>query len=106
MSDFEIRVWDRLDKVMHFGVLDLTPYVDSPRYEVMLSISLRDKWNKPIFEKDLISDQMGTMAVVWSDNAASWFFKAKDLHGSLTTKRAAKCEIVGNVYESPDLCQL
>ena len=120
----KFRAWIKNDKEMidvdeiHWfdGELDIIgDYITFVRkadeIELMQSTGLKDKNGKEIFEGDIV-DYKGRKAVVkWHGSYASFIYRFVDE----LNKRSAewyplylaylKCEVIGNIYENPELLE-
>lgn len=120
----KFRVWLKNDKEIidvdeiHWfdGELDIIgDYITFVRkadeIELMQSTELKDKNGKEIFEGDIV-DYKGRKAVIkWHGSYASFIYRFVDE----LNKRSAewyqlylaysKCEVIGNIYENPELLE-
>ena len=79
--------------------------------ELMQSTGLRDKNGKEIFEGDIL-DYKGRKALVrWHGSYASFIYRFVDELQNRNTEwkplylAYMKCEIIGNIYENPELLE-
>lgn len=88
----------------------ITAYPDE--IELMQSTGLKDKNGKEIFEGDVV-DYKGRKAIIkWNGSYASFIYRFVDE----LNKRSAewyplylaylKCEVIGNIYENPELLEV
>ena len=104
----EIEVFNTYEEISE---LFLALSADDGFYSIMQSTGLRDKNNKDIFEGDVV-DYKGRKALVrWHGSYASFIFRFVD---ELQKRNAEwkplylaymKFEIVGNIYENPELLE-
>ena len=121
MRKIKFRAWDSKtgvmftpDAIMNDGtarpVLKLSKkrgmaYKDCP---VMQFTGLLDKNGKEIYEGDILEFPSGERRkVLWQATLACFQHEALDYSrwGQLDEMMATKCEIIGNVYENPELLQ-
>lgn len=131
--EIKFRAWDEGNKVMHFDFQfvktgddgndwilftsdkqpkfpinewSANPYF-SQQLKIMQYTGLKDKNGKEIYEGDIIITETGkTMVIDWDKKYASfvieydgWAFK----HYFGEAFEAVYCEVVGNIYENPEL---
>lgn len=110
MREIKFRIWDKIDKFMSgpFEVIDLagTKRIDEnlQRHSVYMQYTgLKDKNGKEIFEGDIVlytdfGGDKNHLVVEWSENDGAFLF------GWVRTDYAiSKGEVVGNIYENPEL---
>lgn len=103
----KFRAWDGLNKKMSFWTMnDLCTYQDkdekpSALEEWMSWTGLKDKNGKEIFNGDILKTESGICEVKWYDKGACfrWMFDGN----SESPLNYDDIEIIGNVYESPEL---
>ena len=108
MREIKFRAWDKINKNMIYdrtGTIDQTffAYNDLPKgWELMQYTGLKDKNGKEIYEGDIckIEQLEGLHKVVWS-GIGFWFKRCDD--GELFAPRSYLIEIIGNVYENPEV---
>lgn len=108
-------MWFNVDSLGEIGLNDavMNDYITvSPdEIELMQSTGLKDKNGKEIFEGDIV-DYKGRKAVIkWHGSYASFIYRFVDE----LNKRSAewyplylaylKCEVIGNIYENPELLE-
>jgi len=66
---------------------------------------LKDKNGKEIYEGDITADDIyGNYTVKWSDNDCLFFLNHEELDSKdLYKQKAEVIEVIGNIYENPDL---
>ena len=76
---------------------------DEKRYEIVWYIGLKDKNGKEIYEWDIVrSGFMGQATVVyWHQNTACW--RRTGFTGMTKSDMALMGEVIGNIYENPEL---
>ena len=78
---------------------------------LMQCTGLRDKNGKLIYEGDIVNGHCGVywmkMLVIWDEISASFYFKKLDKKGKLLpfVSDTTFVEIVGNIYENPELLE-
>lgn len=122
------RAWDTTNKEMFKDTFSITEsgqvvvveqedvmcppdYVFVDNLVIMQSTGIKDKNGKEIFEGDIV-DYKGRKAVIkWHGSYASFIYRFVD---ELQKRNAEwkplylaymKCEIIGNIYENPDLLE-
>ena len=105
-QDGSVEELELNDSVMNEHI---TAYPDE--IELMQSTGLKDKNGKEIFEGDVV-DYKGRKAIIkWHGSYASFIYRFVDE----LNKRSAewyplylaylKCEVIGNIYENPELLE-
>lgn len=118
MREIKFKAWDRLKKeVCHkigcvYVALEgsiVEVFNDdetdvSGRYELMQFTGLRDRNGKEIYEGDVIKFDNRLFLVFWDQERAA-FENATDGGSFMNqpTIEALKIEVVGNIYENPEL---
>lgn len=73
---------------------------------IMQSTGLFDKNGKEIFEGDIVNvyccDDV-VEEIVWSQSDCSWILQAEDDYRYLANISQDTAEIIGNIYENPEL---
>ncbi|MEI4342440.1 YopX family protein [Streptococcus suis] len=121
----KFRVWDKDDEHMYFVAeinlveelisVDEYDYIfDFSDVVLMQSTGLFDKNGKEIFEGDvvLLRDELNEFEsdvyeIVYSRDNLAWIFYDKDSHDFywMSTCTWDKIEIIGNIYENPELVE-
>lgn len=85
---------------------------DSLYSDPMQSTGLFDKNGKEIFEGDVIrvnytdDDSPWTDAIIWSPKDCAWYLKSnKELLGFAMDEPDIIVEVIGNIYENPELVE-
>lgn len=119
----KFRALDRLTgKMFPVGIIDYSiqsVYIEEPNgmycerdfdeVELMQSTGLIDMYDKEIFNGDVLKTSDGKLAkVVWNKELACWEAEFLDEIVDLSEVADVKsnrsdCEIVGNIYENPEL---
>lgn len=120
----KFRAWDKANCVMHnwetiCGHFDLERFMglftdEKDAYELMQFTGLKDKNNREIYEGDILKSIHGTTgnpmyeAVEWSENEGWWSIRLSNnarytLHDALTSQMGYSYEVIGNIYENPEL---
>ncbi len=125
MNDrFKFRAWDKEKEMMNFClslffqkhgnamfkiIMDLTEYdlgsvdQETQRHILMQCTGLKDKNGKLIYEGDVvIDDKMGVSEVRYL-NASYVVYKGA--HFVIGEKRAINSEVIGNIWENPELIE-
>ena len=96
----KFRVWEKdLEQMLNWEVLErfqnLQSYLHSEFHEVMQFTGLHDKNGKEIYEGDIVQYDLYTDKIV---------FKHGGFQGErLIMTNWAACEVIGNIYENPEL---
>ncbi len=97
MREIKFRAWDKIGKIM-IPVSRLDFPLSEKREILMQFTGLLDKNGKEIYEGDIVS---------WNDKKARVIFSngkfTADIHGKFEVTNWNSCEIIGNIYENPNL---
>lgn len=115
MREIKFRLWDDIDKRMisweEIDVLDqegIYPFLQmlKDRKILMQYIGLKDKNGREIYEGDIVTGWFNNQKIVgqifYGSNAA-FFIQRKDLLGISLINADVWVEIIGNIYENPEL---
>ena len=125
MRIIKFRAWDKKDKIMYYDIqkgiefTDLSHYHfdeflgnpnemgDYHEWEVMQFTGLKDKNGKEIYCSDYLKCDDGKIReVVWYNLGAGWRIGTDDndsLFNGLGVYAETNLEIIGNIYENPEL---
>lgn len=82
-----------------FGGTD-GPEITLTECKLMQYTGLKDKNSKEIYEGDKVSDENGIIGIVlWNESEAQFVVEYEEELMNLW----AECEVVGNIYENPEL---
>lgn len=103
----KFRAWDNEQKFMLMPESDVLVIstngvaIDSEEFAVMQFTGLTDKNGKEIYEGDILSagDEYGPWAIQWDEKLLMW--KVKD--GGMLWALRKDAEVIGNIYENPEL---
>jgi len=119
MREIKFRVWDKLNKEM-FNVESINfqerrVYRDTVSYrefndiELMQYTGLKDKNNKEIYEGDILFESFGERyyRVIFENGSFRAEFKGnfEEYSFDLIDVVAQSYEVVGNIYENPELME-
>lgn len=118
MREIKFRAWDKVYK--HFHEQDLIrdyiigEFIDNPEYEVNQYTGFKDKNNREIYEEDIVEahtfdeninkKQIGR--VTYHSERHGYIFVPKELEKKnlyYPLFSIVACELIGNVYENPEL---
>lgn len=112
---YKFRMWNKEEKVMFLigSNPNLTNYQQTI-YELMQYTGLKDKNRKEIYEGDCFEiksnstehkgNKIGIAWVIWNDSELGWRLSDNRESGEYNIYWFAKnCEIIGNIYENPEL---
>jgi hypothetical protein len=109
MREIKFRVWDIDGKVIYKTIIDLYSCwdefngFDRNHQVVMQYTGLKDKNGKEIYEGDIFRDSKGKNQLVRWD----LYFWKWGVYNDIETdgRDAFSIEIIGNIYENPELIQ-
>ena len=108
-QDSEIEEFELNDALMNDYI---TAYPDE--IELMQSTGLKDKNDKEIFEGDILAcetdNEVINLNVFWDEGHALFMFESKKYNeqeplAELVENNTYPFEIIGNIYENPDLLE-
>jgi hypothetical protein len=102
MRDIKFRAWGPKSKVMLDWpdiIDDFKYYVDHPSYRLMQYTGLKDKNGVEIYEGDILKAPYFQTAAVEYMESGFWCKQGK--HNMLPNLTDA--EVIGNIYENPEL---
>ncbi|WP_105243634.1 YopX family protein [Streptococcus suis] len=118
----KFRAWDTFDEDMvndiffswqDCGYESLNECLSDERWKFMQSTGLFDKNGKEIFGGDVIrvnytdDDSPWTDAIIWSPKDCAWYLKSnKELLGFAMDEPDIIVEVIGNIYENPELVEV
>lgn len=111
MREIKFRVWDKSTKTLWSPSMTLTlvggkAVTVEDNFILMQYTGLHDKNGKEIYHKDYVKMGPFRFIVEWDDKAAKFYLAAEN---ELDTKKYTMAhaikdgEVVGNIYENPEL---
>jgi uncharacterized phage protein (TIGR01671 family) len=88
-----------------YSLADFFEY--NPNCEFMQFTGLKDKNGKEIYEGDVINDSADTLEVIYNSSkgiSVGWYVKNNTTYLPLCVEQGDYMEIIGNIYENPELC--
>lgn len=122
MREFKFRAWDKKAKKMVY-VSSVTFWVGSKiiglgasllqkrlgweeDFEIMQYTGLKDKNGKEIYEGDICVCKYNNRVDSIKWDHGKWQFSSEDCLECFNAAPALKLEVIGNIYENPDLIKL
>ena len=122
MNDIKFRAWDKIQNVMfNFDIYNVPPYVGQTYlvgekferiYEIMQYTGLKDKNGAEIYEGDIVENASKDLKFQVVYEAPSfnrkWIDDISERYREHLTEPLAWntyiiCEVIGNIYENPEL---
>lgn len=121
MRENNFRAWNaRTGKILDGDLIESEPMIstglsygklfvaetyhgDWRELTLMQSTGLRDKNGKEIYEGDIFSDEDGTFHVWWNEKVGVWAISDSDGVAEWLGDYNESYEIIGNIYENPEL---
>lgn len=117
MREIKFRAWDKLNKEM-FNVefidfqkkqvyRDVISYRKFDDIELMQYTGLKDKNNKEIYEGDIIVLRGSKYKVIFKTEGARFVLRNDEFELEITfiNNNNERLEIIGNIYENPELME-
>lgn len=115
MREIKFRVWEEdLKRMQDWGWIKESGYVPGDKnitgYIFMQYTGLKDKNGKEIYEGDFLHHEPLypniPIEVFWSNKFAGWRGKIQGLLVINIIKILAECEVIGNIYQNPELLKV
>ena len=117
MREIKFRAWDKLNKEMfNVEIMDFQErkvYRDTVSYckfeniELMQYTGLKDRNNKEIYEGDIIFLHGSKYKVIFKTEGARFVLRNNEFELEITfiNNNNERMEIIGNIYENPELME-
>jgi uncharacterized phage protein (TIGR01671 family) len=109
MREIKFRAWDKEEKEFEIKTLLENGYCYDITFDKQMDIQqftgLKDKNGKEIYEGDIVGWGKYNYCVYWDNENGEWATKdlANDKKGSLKKALEYNWEVIGNIYENPEL---
>jgi len=114
MREIKLRAWYKKDGEMRSPLEIWDIHLLAGRredYILMQYTGLKDKNDKEIYEGDILNNGHYKTRVYWNEHTGSWSHKSTNVDDALyiyvvsnrTVDQKLSFEIIGNIYENPDL---
>lgn len=105
--------WEEVDEHDKMGVYQFLDIIEEDGFEVMQYTGLKDKNGREIYEGDFIRDresfdEIYHYTVIWSESNACFYFKDwfGTEHFGGEDIELTRAEVIGNIYENPELLEV
>jgi len=105
MREIKFRAWNKKTKLMRYDIFDVRLGNDED-YEIMQFTGLKDKNGKEIYEGDIIRYEKKHYLIKWGKKNKAFIGKIKGDKEEYILSEADKpdeLEVIGNIYENPEL---
>ncbi|MCF0163626.1 MAG: hypothetical protein HUJ88_13805 [Fusobacterium necrophorum] len=106
MREFKFKVWDKKFKMwlkrFNVDLSDTDTYILSA-VELCQYTGLKDENGVEIYEGDIVRTFGKLFVVFYSQEHVGYLLK--DIDGCLETIRSYRVEVLGNIYENPELLE-
>jgi uncharacterized phage protein (TIGR01671 family) len=118
-KEIKFRAWDKVNKIMTYNSINAINFdgeillndgkfhdINKTDYILMQYTNLKDKNGKEIYEGDIVFSESNQYykqdEIVWDCYDMGWDIGKKDCW-KLRSPMSSKTEIIGNIYENPEL---
>lgn len=109
--EIKFRAWDKKQNKMREDIQifygSFWDILKDKSWVVMQFTGLTDKNGKEIYEGDILDNVYNKWKVFWVDNIASFRLEKQGVENTTISmyqpEIISDCEIVGNIYENPEL---
>ena len=114
MRKIKFRAWDKREgRMIHRPNIPIPCMPESDLYILMQYTGLEDKNGKEIYEGDVLNNGHYKTQVYWNEHTGAWSHRSTNVDDALYIYLASNTtfdqellfEIIGNIYENPELAE-
>ena len=113
MRNFKFRAWDKENNRMYDvefigeDVIKLKEgeWENIENFVLMQYTGFQDANGNEIYEGDIVQAKGDIGEIIWDDAFGCWIISSGEYFPNLTSHKASKCVIIGNIYENPELME-